>query len=157
MGKEIERKFLVKNDSWLREIHSEYQIRQGYLSKGSDLIFRVRIKHSKAFLTIKSKVIGITRSEFEYEIPLKDGLELIDLCAHSIIEKTRYEVQSEGLNWEIDVFKGNNEGLVVAEIELTSEDQKLTLPEWIGEEVSFDHRYLNSNLIEFPYNNWDNV
>ena len=115
---------------------------------------RVRIKKGKGFLTIKGKTIKTTRQEFEYEIPLEEAQELLAWCVPSIIEKTRYLVKYEGLTWEIDVFEGDNKGLEVAEIELEKEAQIITLPTWIGQEVSHEARYYNANLITTPFKNW---
>lgn len=116
---------------------------------------RVRIAGSKAYLTIKGAVTGIVRHEYEYSVPLNEANEMLDkLCRPPLIEKTRYEIEYGGKTWEVDVFSGDNEGLVVAEIELESETQVVELPPWVGEEVSHDQRYFNFNLVQHPYKNW---
>ena len=155
MATEIERKFLVKKESWkaIPKMHS-VSVKQGYLSAEISPTVRVRLAGEKAFLTLKGKNSGISRAEFEYEIPVKDAEELLAAFSKNTIEKTRYLVQHEGKNWEVDEFHGANEGLIVAEIELESEDEKFALPEWIAEEVSGDARYYNSNLVTHPYSKW---
>ena len=154
MAKEIERKYLVKPGAWKPPANGT-TIRQGYLSSVKERVVRVRTKGPKAFLTIKGLTKGISRSEFEYEIPVEDAdLLLTNLCEQPLIEKTRYKEIYQGHTWEIDVFFGANEGLIVAEVELTDENEKLALPAWVGEEVSADPRYFNSNLIANPYNKW---
>ncbi len=156
MAKEIERKFLVKPDVWKAPAGGT-TIRQGYLSSVKERVVRVRTKGPKAFLTIKGLTKGISRSEFEYEIPVEDAdVLLTNLCEQPLIEKTRYKEMHLGHTWEIDVFFGANEGLIVAEVELTDEKEQLTLPAWAGEEVSSDPRYFNSNLIANPYCKWGN-
>ncbi|MGD9489037.1 MAG: CYTH domain-containing protein [Calditrichaceae bacterium] len=155
MGVEIERKFLVKNDSWRRETRPGKKYRQGYLSTDPDKTIRVRVAGVKAFITIKGRNIGLTRGEFEYEIPKTDAEEILrTLCKDSILEKTRYSVEHDGMEWSIDEFEGNNQGLIMAEIELHDENQFIKFPRWIGEEVSTDIRYYNSNLVHNPYKNW---
>ncbi|MBU3917696.1 CYTH domain-containing protein [bacterium] len=154
MTKEIERKFLLKNDSW-RENAVGTGFRQGYLPTRDECVVRVRIAGYNAYLTIKGRNVGISRLEFEYAIPVSEADSMLDkLCVKPIIEKTRYNVSHEGLLWEIDVFTGENEGLILAEIELNTEEQQIQLPEWIGEEVSEDPKYYNSNLVKNPYCNW---
>jgi len=154
MAKEIERKFLVKPGAWEPQGFGT-TIRQGYLSSKKERVVRVRTKGSKAFLTVKGVTKGIARSEFEYEIPVEDADALLtNICEQPLIEKVRYKEDHNGHTWEIDVFFGDNKGLVVAEVELATEDEKLILPAWAGEEVSSDPRYFNSNLIENPYCNW---
>lgn len=154
MGKEIERKFLLADESW-RGLGSGTEFRQGYLSTDPDRNVRVRTKGDRAFLTIKGRTEGITRLEFEYEIPTDDANRLLDsLCERPLIEKTRFKVELGGLVWEIDEFRGENEGLVVAEVELESEEQAFERPPWLGDEVSHDPRYLNSNLVRRPYTTW---
>lgn len=153
MGKEIERKFLVVNDDWLKGAKGKLYI-QGYLSTASGRTVRVRVANDTGFLTIKGKAQGISRAEYEYEIPLKDATELMELCEQPVIEKIRYKVDYAGHTWEVDVFSKDNAGLVVAEVELKSEDEKVKLPSWIGKEVSDDKRYSNSNLTKDPYKNW---
>lgn len=145
---EIERKFLVKEQLWETiEKPSPSRIVQAYLVNSTEKTVRIRIKGTKGFLTIKGPTQGISRSEFEYEIPLKDADELISTFAEKVIEKFRYEISFKNHLWEVDVFTGKLEGLYLAEIELNSEDEHFELPEWVGEEVSTDPNYYNSNLI----------
>lgn len=153
MSVEVERKFLVTSDAW-REGARACPIRQGYLSLGDGVTVRVRVAGNEAFLTVKSKTEGISRAEYEYKIPLADGLAMLnDLCAQPIIEKTRHSVEHAGKTWTIDVFEGENEGLVMAEVELTHPDEKVSLPKWAGEEVTYDPRYRNSSLVSAPLGN----
>lgn len=155
MAKEIEKKFLVKNDSWKKGAKVTYY-RQGYLSSIKERVVRVRTIDKKGYLTIKGITVGVTRNEFEYEIPVEDANIMLDnLCEKPIIEKNRAKVEYEGLTWEIDEFFGENEGLVVAEVELKDENQEFKKPDWIGEEVSGDPRYFNSNLIKHPFTKWN--
>jgi CYTH domain-containing protein len=154
MGKEIERKYLIKDDTWRKQA-SGTTYRQGYLSTVKERTVRVRTIDDKGFLTIKGITIGATRREYEYEIPMADANEMLDeLCEKPIIEKTRFKISHAGLTWEIDEFAGVNQGLIVAEVELESEDQNIDFPPWVGEEVSGDPRYFNSNLIANPFANW---
>lgn len=154
MGKEIERKFLLKNDGW-RGLAAGTVYRQGYLSSNTERAVRVRTINDTAYLTIKGKSRGATRLEYEYEIPHSDAVELLnELCERPIIEKSRYKIEYAGMIWEVDEFDGENAGLIVAEIELTSEDQPFEKPDWVGEEVTDDPRYLNANLIKHPYSKW---
>jgi CYTH domain-containing protein len=154
MAKEIERKFLVKGETW-RELASGEVYRQGYLSTGKEHTVRARVIGTEAYLTIKGPNKGAARLEYEYEIPLQDAEELLaELCEHPPIEKTRYKISFGGLVWEVDEFSGENEGLIIAEVELSDEEQEIKLPEWIGEEVTGDPRYLNANLVKFPYRRW---
>jgi len=154
MGKEIERKYLVKGDSW-RALATGTVYRQGYLSTVKERTVRVRTINDTGFLTIKGITRGVSRLEFEYEIPEADARQLLDeLCEKPLVEKSRYKINYAGLTWEVDEFAGANEGLIVAEVELESEGQQIDLPEWIGEEVSGDPRYFNSNLIAHPYTRW---
>lgn len=143
MGKEIERKFLVVDNSFLECAESFEEICQGYLSTTPESTVRVRIKGNKAFITVKSKTIGITRGEWEYEIPVNEARELLSLCSGSI-EKTRYYCG----RWEIDIFHGKLSGLILAEIELNSENEAIKLPSFIDREVTNDKRYFNSVLSE---------
>lgn len=157
MAEEIERKFLVMHDGW--RAGKPTTIRQGYLSVAPERTVRVRTKTdstaARAYLTIKGKSVGTARAEYEYEIPIADGNELLDrLCIAPLIEKNRYTLQYEGLTWEIDEFFGENQGLIVAEIELTHVDQHFAKPPWLGAEVSHDHRYFNASLIQHPYSRW---
>jgi adenylate cyclase len=153
---EIERKFLLKDDSW-REGASKQYYKQGYLSSHKERTVRVRIAEDKAFLTVKGKTIGMTRAEFEYAIPVAEARIMLDtLCEKPLIEKYRYTVQYARFVWEIDEFLGENEGLIVAEIELPTEDTPFALPTWAGKEVTTDARYYNANLIQNPYKKWTN-
>ena len=154
MGKEIERKYLVKLEAWTPE-GAGIHFKQGYLNSQKERVVRVRIEGDKAKLTIKGLTKGVTRSEFEYTIPVEDaGLLLDNLCEQPLIDKHRHKEVHFGKTWEIDVFHGENEGLVVAEIELASEDEKIECPAWVGAEVSNDPRYFNSNLLKHPFKNW---
>jgi CYTH domain-containing protein len=155
MGNEIERKFLLANDSW-RENAQGIFFRQGYIiNRRPGQTVRVRTCNNSGFLTIKGKSTGITRLEFEYPIPLEDANILLDqLCEQPILEKIRYLVNFKGFTWEIDEFLGDNTGLLIAEIELEAEDQLFPKPPWIGEEVSGDNRYFNSSLISNPFKHW---
>ena len=154
MGQEIERKFLLAGDGW-REGAQGVHYRQGYLSTHPDRNVRVRTKGEKATLTVKGRTQGISRLEYEYTIPLDDARGLLDLlCEKPLIEKVRYKVNYAGLEWVIDEFEGENQGLLLAEVELESEDQAVELPPWIGEEVSDDPRYYNANLVENPFTRW---
>ncbi len=147
--REIERKFLVSGDDWRAKATSDTHIEQGYLARGRKATVRVRIRDGKsATLTIKSREAGISRSEFEYKVPLKHARALLLLCGNSRIEKQRYVVPQGKLNWEIDVFINRPDGLVLAEIELEREDQAVKLPKWIGEEVTADPKYRNSKLAD---------
>jgi adenylate cyclase len=154
MGEEIERKFLVIGDGW-RERGPAVRYRQGFLSTDPERTVRVRIAGDRASLTIKGKTHGARRAEFEYEIPIDDAQRMLDtLCKRPLIEKVRHTVTVGGHAWEIDVFEGENDGLVIAELELQSEDEAFERPDWIGAEVTEDPRYFNSNLVERPYNTW---
>ncbi len=153
MPAEIERKFLVLDDSW-REGSSATRIAQGYLSQDPDRTVRVRIAGDQAWITIKGRSAGISRQEFEYEIPVEEGRELLGLCLPSVIDKTRHVLSHAGHVWEVDEFHGDNEGLVVAEVELADESISPEFPGWVGEEVSSDERYFNSRLAVLPYAKW---
>lgn len=153
MAQEIERKFLVAGDDWLKDAKGEFYI-QGYLSTTSGKTVRVRVANNRGWLTIKGKTQGITRPEYEYEIPLKDATEMLEMCEQPIIEKIRYKVEHAGKIWEVDVFGKENYGLVIAEIELKSEDEKFKTPSWIGKEVSGEKKYSNSSLTKEPYKSW---
>jgi adenylate cyclase len=151
---EIERKFLVRDDSW-RTLAQGHRLRQGYLSSHPDRVVRIRIEGTAALMTIKGRTTGATRGEWEYPVPLEDAAVFLDqLCEQPIIDKTRYRIAYQGMLWEVDEFHGDNAGLVVAEIELTSEDQAFAKPEWIGDEVTHDSRYFNANLLHHPYKDW---
>jgi adenylate cyclase len=154
MSVEIERKFLVTDDRW-KSLASGVLLRQGYLSSNAERIVRVRIEGDGAMLTIKGRSVGATRGEWEYPIPLSDAEQFLDsLCERPIIEKKRYRIAFEGMTWEVDEFMGDNAGLVVAEIELESEDQAFAKPDWVGAEVTHDARYFNSSLLKHPYSMW---
>ena len=153
MGTEIERKFLVTDTRW-KSRAAGVPVRQGYLGAGTDCVVRVRIMGGRATMTIKGRTVGATRPEFEYDIPLDDGLQLLELCGQTLVEKTRYRVEHGGLTWEIDEFHGANAGLVVAECELESETQEIDKPAWVAEEVTGDPRYYNSNLAVRPFTTW---
>jgi adenylate cyclase len=154
MGREIERKFLVKGDAW-RTLGKGTPYRQGYLNSVKERTVRIRTVGDKAFLTIKGLTVGATRMEYEYEIPVADCNTMLDaLAERPLIEKKRYKVEFDGLTWEIDEFFGENAGLIVAEVELESEDQAFKKPDWVGDEVTDDPRYFNANLIKHPYSKW---
>ncbi|MBW2443650.1 MAG: CYTH domain-containing protein [Deltaproteobacteria bacterium] len=154
MGTEIERKFLVTENSW-RSLAAGVKYRQGYLNSAKERTVRVRTIDDKGFLTIKGITTGASRAEYEYEIPVGDADALLDnLCEKPLIEKNRYKIDFEGFVWEVDEFFGENQGLIVAEVELESEDQAFEKPGWIGEEVTGDPKYFNSNLINNPYLKW---
>jgi len=152
MAIEIERKFLVTGNDW-RQSRGVYCV-QGYLSRDKDRTIRVRRYGNKAFLTVKGVTTSASRAEFEYEIPLADAEELFKLCDGPLIEKVRHRVFYNGLTWDVDEFLGENEGLVLAEIELDHEAQSFERPPWLGEEVTHDHRYFNSNLCAHPFRRW---
>ena len=154
MAQEIERKFLVRGDSW-RTLAKGTTYRQGYLNSVKERTVRIRTVGDKAFLTIKGLTVGATRTEYEYEIPMADCNAMLDaLAERPLIEKKRYKVDFGGVTWEIDEFFGENAGLIVAEVELKTEDQAFKQPDWIGEEVTGDPRYFNANLIKHPYSKW---
>ena len=154
MAKEIERKFLVKGTAW-QTLAKETVYRQGYLSTVQERTVRVRTIEDKGYLTIKGISVGATRTEYEYQIPVEDANAMLDeLCERPIIEKKRYVLEYEGLIWEIDEFAGVNRGLIIAEVELSDENQKVVLPNWVGEEVTGDPKYFNSNLTKHPYTEW---
>jgi adenylate cyclase len=153
MGQEIERKFLVTGSDWRDAPATTY--RQGYLSTDKNRTVRVRVAGDRGFLTIKGITVGASRSEYEYSIPVADALEMLaNLCLRPLIEKRRYRVEHGGLTWEVDVFFGDNEGLVLAEVELDDETQQIDLPPWVGREVTGDARFYNANLIRHPYRSW---
>jgi CYTH domain-containing protein len=155
MAREIERKFLVVGTAW-KTGAAGIRFRQGYLSTAKERTVRVRLEGRRAVLTIKGLAVGVSRPEFEYAIPAEDAVRLLDeLCQRPLIEKTRYRIPVEGLVWEVDEFHGENDGLIVAEVELTSTDQAFTRPSWVGREVSDDPRYFNANLVAHPYGTWD--
>ncbi len=152
MGTEIERKYLVNGDAW-RVADSQFYS-QGYLNRDANRTVRIRIAGDEAWLTVKSITTNMTRAEFEYSIPLADAEQMLQLCETPLIEKRRHVIDYEGMSWEVDEFLGENEGLVVAEIELESETQPFQTPPWIGEEVTDDPRYFNSRLSIAPYKTW---
>ncbi|MDX2093461.1 MAG: CYTH domain-containing protein [Kofleriaceae bacterium] len=153
MGSEIERKFLV-DPAW-HPPGVGVRFTQGYLSSVAERVVRVRLEGETAKLTIKGKTRGVTRDEFEYEIPASDAAALLAMCEQPVIEKHRHHVELEGKTWEVDVFHGENEGLVLAEIELASETEPFVVPAWAIEEVSHDPRYYNANLQKHPYRSWN--
>ena len=154
MGEEIERKFLVSGELW-RETAEGTRYRQGFLSTEPKRTVRVRVAGPRGTITVKGKNIGARRAEFEYEIPVADAERMLDtLCKRPLIEKVRYTLAIGPHTWEIDVFEGDNAGLVVAEIELSREDEAFERPDWVGNEVTDDPRYFNSNLVANPYRTW---
>lgn len=154
MSKEIERKFLVKNDEWKKLGKTEFY-QQAYLVIENSKTIRIRTIGNTAFLTIKSSAINFSRDEFEYQIPIEDAKYMIEnICEKPAIEKYRTKIEINDCIWEIDEFVGENEGLIVAEVELKSENQKIDLPDWIGQEVTGDHRYNNSYLVKHPFKDW---
>jgi adenylate cyclase len=153
MALEIERKYLVDLSKWSPADQGTKMI-QAYLGLAPNPTVRIRISGEKAFLTIKGRSASISRPEFEYEVPVDDASEMLKLAISNPVEKTRYEVMHDGFLWEIDVFSGKNTGLVVAEIELESENQQILKPDWILEEVTYDERYYNSYLSCCPYSEW---
>jgi adenylate cyclase len=153
VGVEIERKFLLAGDGW-RALGQPVLLRQGYLSSNPARVVRVRIEGDHAYITIKGKSSGATRAEWEYPIPLPDANELLALCEQPLVEKYRRKIEFAGKVWEVDEFIGANQGLVLAEIELSAEDQQFDKPQWIGADVTGDARYYNSNLVRNPYSAW---
>ncbi len=155
MALETERKFLVKDDTWRAGNPAGLFYRQGYLSRVKERVVRVRAAGGKGFITVKGITRGISRTEYEYEIPVEDANYMLDhLCEQPLIEKMRYKVPFEGMIWEVDEFQGDNLGLVLAEIELSHEGQEVIQPPWLGKEVSGDPRYYNANLVEHPFRRW---
>lgn len=168
MAQEIERKFLVNSKDY--RLHTQpVHYRQGYIPTLNGMTVRIRIAGDQGFVTFKDHAVGFTRHEFEYLIPLEDAKQMLDLmCSHPQIEKNRYVIPIEqtlpagttlepalqGLHWEVDEFLGDNEGLIVAELEVPTEDTKFPLPSWLGPEVTGDHRYYNSHLCKHPYKEW---
>jgi CYTH domain-containing protein len=152
MAIEIERKFLVTSNDW--RINEPVQIRQGYLNRDPDRTIRVRTAGDQAWITVKGRTTGSVRSEFEYPIPLNDADALLLLCERPLLEKRRYHFEHDGRTWEVDEFLGENEGLVVGEIELDTPDAEFSMPSWIGVEVTHDSRYFNSNLSVSPFTTW---
>lgn len=155
MAKEIERKFLLSSDIWRETADPGIRYRQGYLANSTTCSVRVRVAGDKAHLNLKSMTLGVSRTEFDYPIPAEDAQVMLEtLCVKPLIEKTRYLVRYGSHTWEIDEFEGENAGLVVAEIELASEDEAFQRPPWLGEEVSHDPRYYNVCLVKHPYKSW---
>jgi adenylate cyclase len=153
MAKEIERKFLVNPQKFQHPAEKKL-VKQGYLSDDPERTVRIRISGESATLTIKGKATIITRDEFNYSITKADAEELLKLSKNSVIEKVRYYARFEGKLWEVDEFSGENEGLLMAEVELSSETEPIILPDWVEKEVSNDHRFFNSYLSKFPYKSW---
>lgn len=156
MATETERKFLVSSHKWHQSVDKIINIKQGYFETPDNIAIRIRIIDEEAFITVKGSLQedGMSRSEFEYKIPVIDAEDMLNLCRRPIIEKVRHHVMYEGHLWEIDEFNGDNSGLVVAEIELHSPDERFDNPEWLGEEVTDDNRYINACLLDNPYKNW---
>ncbi len=157
MNTEIERKFKVKNTTFLETSTSFYKISQGYLNSSPERTVRVRVKENKGYITVKGigSANGMSRFEWENEISEEEAMALLELCEEFIISKTRYLCEYKGKLFEVDVFHGHNEGLIIAEVELQSEEEYIELPEWIGDEVTGDIRYYNSYISEHPYLKWD--
>ena len=156
MAKEIVRKYLVTSTEW-KSLSEKKLYRQGYLAINNGGVVRVRTVSDKGYLTIKSQRNNLTRDEFEYEIPFEDAEYMLEnLCIKPLVEKYRTKINYNGMVWEVDDFIGENEGLVIAEIELEYENQKIDLPSWIGAEVTNDPKYYNSNLVNMPYSRWKN-
>ena len=154
MAKEIERKFLVNLEK-IEELGLGNDIVHGFVPTKDNTVVRARITGERAYLTLKGESSGISRSEFEYEIPVEDAQQIMaELCADSVIEKTRYEISHSGHTWELDIFRGENAGLVVAEIELSREDEQFDLPQWAAEEVTGQARYFNASLVSQPFSKW---
>ncbi|WP_130470935.1 CYTH domain-containing protein [Candidatus Magnetaquicoccus inordinatus] len=159
MGQEIERRFLVDRTLWeqsgLPQARSAQTIRQGFLSTVKERVVRVRLNGEQGSLTIKGITRGISKLEFDYPIPADDARQMLDeLCQPPLIEKIRYQIDYAGLLWEVDAFSGANQGLLLAEVELTCEEQSFLSPPWLGEEVSLDPRYFNSSLSRKPFSEW---
>ena len=150
---EIERKFLLTNNDW-RLLGSPVRYAQGYLVADGERTVRVRVAGTKGFLTIKGQSKGFSRKEFEYPVPVDEAVGMFQLCAMPVVEKYRTKILYSGKIWEIDEFEGQNKGLIMAEIELNSEDETFAIPPWIGQEVTGDIRYYNSYLAQNPYKNW---
>jgi adenylate cyclase len=155
MGREVERKYLVTDDRWRQRVGPGAHYRQGYLCADPQRSVRVRLAANEAALTIKGNVEGAARDEFEYPIPAADANQILErLCIKPIIEKTRYEIQFGGVKWQVDEFAGENEGLVIAEVETSKAPEEIPKPEWLGEDVTDDPRYSNVNLVKQPYSRW---
>jgi len=155
MGIEIEKKFLLANDGWRSSIVKSIPFRQGYLAGSEKASVRIRIEGNRANINIKGATLGVRRQEFEYSIPLDDASELLSTLSNGpLVEKTRHYVFVAEHEWEIDEFQGDNEGLIVAEIELQDENEVFYKPDWLGREVSHDERYYNSMLVNMPFKRW---
>ncbi|MDB5128812.1 CYTH domain-containing protein [Mucilaginibacter sp.] len=155
MPTEIERKYLVDHKKWEGLIKPTGKLyKQGYILSEERRTVRIRVTNDAAYITLKGASTGISRSEYEYTIPVNEGNEILDNFATSLIQKTRYNIEYAGHTWEVDVFTGDNNGLIVAEIELQNEDEQFEKPEWIGPEVSHDSRYTNASLSVYPYKDW---
>ena len=158
-GFEIERKFLVRNRDYKRQAFGSSRIQQGYICSGHGRTVRVRIRDSRGYLTIKgpSDTAGVSRYEFEKEISFQEAEELMKICEPGRVDKTRYLVKSGNHTFEVDEFYGENEGLVMAEVELGSEDEPFEKPDFIGKEVTGDRRYYNAHLLKHPFSAWGKV
>jgi adenylate cyclase len=155
MPEEIEHKFLVRDDSWRTVVTHSVEYRQGYLANNDRYSVRVRVSGTKGHLNIKSAQLGVQRQEFEYEIPLDEAHALLDrLCEKPLVEKVRHFVSHAGKTWEVDEFRGDNAGLVVAEVELDAVGESFERPDWVSDDVSDDPRYYNVNLVKTPYTTW---
>lgn len=155
MAVEIERKFRVIDLMWMASVSRKRRIRQAYLTKNGRVAIRIRIEDEhRATLTIKTAQPSVRRQEYEYDIPVADAEELLELRDGAVIEKTRHEVPVGDIVWEVDVFAGDNSGLVIAEVELASGDQDFCRPEWLGEEITHDKRFYNADLAKRPYRSW---
>ena len=157
MPREIERKFLPKSDAWRGLAQRSRRMTQGYLASSERLSLRVRIAGDDAWLNIKAGGLVASRPEYEYPLPLDEARELLALAEGPLIDKTRHFVVHDGMTWEVDEFHGDNAGLVVAELELESEDQRFSLPPWLGREVTALRRYYNVCLVTHPYCAWTTV
>jgi adenylate cyclase len=154
MPKEIERKFRTSTEDWRQEATNGTDMTQGYLSRARERTVRVRVAGEFAFLTVKGITTGASRSEYEYYVPLPHGREMLALCEPPLLEKTRFEIPYSGHVFQVDEFRGDNQGLVVVEVEVSKEDEEVDLPSWTGKEVTDDPRYFNVNLMEKPYSKW---
>ncbi|RWY56954.1 CYTH domain-containing protein [Mucilaginibacter gilvus] len=158
MAIEIERKFLVNRAKWNALAKPEGKLfKQGYILSDDKRTVRIRVTDEAAYLTLKGSTTGISRNEYEYTIPIADGHEILSGLTVSSIEKVRYEINFAGNTWEVDIFSGDNDGLIVAEIELEHEEQAFEKPDWVADEVTDDHRYSNASLSVNPYKNWGGV
>jgi len=155
MGVEIERKFLLRNNDWRSLADAGTRFRQGYLCEAGPGSVRIRIEGEQANINIKSATLNMSRLEYEYPVPLEDAQHMLDhVCIKPLIEKTRFHIHHQGKLWEVDVFSGDNAGLIVAEVELLHVDEVIELPQWVGEEVTEDKRYYNVCLVNHPYKDW---